>query len=116
MHKDGQRLLNLMFLPGEHVSVTPDKAGYHSVPLSSVLSGEVNLLLPSFKDENDFRTVSTDTILSVALNPIQGWCRDVNCTAFRNFMIELDVGQISEQIEYIKRSGIQYSAMIFSGS
>lgn len=115
MHADGKKLLNLMFKPGETVSVTPDKAGYHSVPLDTALGDKVNLLLPSFKNADDYKTVSTDVLLSVALNPIQGWCRDINSTAFRNYLIELDTGTIEEQIGYIKASGIPYSAMIFSG-
>jgi hypothetical protein len=105
-----------MFNPEESVSVTPDKAGYHSLPLSTVLNGEVNLLLPSFKHPKDYKTVSSDKLLSVALNPIEGWCRDVNCKAFRNFLFEIDVGPIDSQLEYIKRSGIPTSAIVFSGN
>ena len=120
MDKTGQDLLNLMFRPGEEVCVSPNKYGYHSLPLSSVLGDEVTLLNTKFRDGADpakcTEKCKTDTLLLVALNPIKGWREDLNCTAFRNFLIEMDYGPLAEQMAYAEKIGLPYSAVIFSGN
>ena len=118
MHKDGQRLLNLMFLPDESVCVTNSKFSYHSIPLS-LLNAPIKLISPPGVNEDKVdRAIycSSSELILAALNPIEGYCRDINVKAYRNFLIEIDVGTIDQQIDYIKRSGIPYSAMVFSGN
>lgn len=119
MHEDGQKLLNLMFLPNETVCVSNSKFGYHSIPLQNALEGPVTLVphLDSKRpwEEQVIYCESKDLTLA-ALNPIEGYRRDCNVKKYRNFLVELDTGTIDEQIEYIKRYAIPYSAMIFSGS
>jgi hypothetical protein len=50
------------------------------------------------------------------LNPIKGDRKDANVTAFRSFLIELDVGTIKEQLGTITHLGMPFSAQIFSGN
>ena len=114
MHETGIKLLNLMFRENEAVCVSPNKYGYHSMPLSSAVAGMPSLVSPN--SEIEIQKVNSDDLLLVALNPIQGFRQDGNCTAFRNFLLELDYGELSAQIEYVKRLGIPYSASIFSGN
>ena len=118
MHEDGQKLLELMFKQEETVCVSNSKFSYHSIPLENALQGTVTLLPPLKNDKTwEEQAIYCDSseLLLVALNPIEGYCRDNNVKSYRNFLIELDIGTIDEQIEYIKRSGLCYSAMIFSG-
>lgn len=119
MHEDGQKLLNLMFKPDESVCVSNSKFGYHSIALEDVLQGEITLI-PPLKSDKPWQEqavyCNSDQLTLVALNPIEGFRRDNNTKAYRNFLIELDIGTIEEQIGYIKRSGLPYSAMIFSGN
>ena len=114
-----------MFRPGEEVCVSYNKYGYHSVPLEEILNKEKITLVPTEDScakrglvwgEEHFEHVSTDKLIMVALNPIHGWREDANCTAFRSFLIEMDTGDLKEQLEYIKRIGLPYSACIFSGN
>lgn len=121
-----------MFRPEETVCVSPNKYGYHSIPLVNVLSPEVTLVptqdsvskrnearskrgLSDLTWEECFETCDTDKLLLVALNPIKGFREDVNSTAYRSFLVELDYGDNATQIEYIKRIGLPYSALVFSG-
>jgi hypothetical protein len=55
-------------------------------------------------------------ILLCALNPIKGWRDDDNCTAYRNFLVELDFGLLAAQRAYIERLGMPFSACVFSGN
>lgn len=125
MHEDGIKLFNLMFTPGERVCVSHNKYGYHSIPLEEVLTKPQVTLVPTvnsctergieWKPEN-FDKSPTDKLTLVALNPIKSWREDVNCTAYRNFLVEMDYGPIEEQLDYIKTIGMPYSAAIFSGN
>lgn len=114
MHETGVKLLNLMFRPGETICVSPNKFGYHSTTLESAMSGVV-ALCPKDPERSNENVLSNDLLL-VALNPIQGWREDKNCTAFRNFLVELDDGTTTEQLNYIKKIGMPYSAAVFSGN
>lgn len=115
MNENGHKLLKLMFRENETVCVSHNKYGYHSVPLENTFDGEVNLISPSYPAIPIDRVRSRDLML-LALNPIKGWRQDANCTAYRNFLIDLDYGPIDEQLDYIKKIGIPYSAIIFSGN
>jgi hypothetical protein len=51
------------------------------------------------------------------INAVQNSRADANVTSFRNFLIENDNEPvISEQIKMIKRIGVPYSAVVFSGN
>lgn len=119
MHEDGKKLLDLMFLPDETVSVTNSKLTYHSIPLANAKNGRVTLFLPPNGNKTIEELTShcdSDELLLCALNPISGFGTDKNVTKYRNFLIELDVLSTKEQVGYIKHSKMPYSAMIFSGS
>ena len=114
MHSDGVKLLKLMFREGETICVSPNQFGFHAIPLETVLSGKVEMLMNKNEDKGLLKYASEDLLLA-ALNPIKGPRLDGNCYQYRNFMIELDTGSLGEQINYIQFSGIPYSALIFSG-
>lgn len=114
MDKTGQELLKLMFRPGETVCVSHNKYGYHSVPLENALDGDTTLVSPN--PDREIEKVSSDKLTLVALNPIKGWREDLNCTAFRNFLIEMDYGPLAEQMAYADKIGLPYSAVVFSGN
>jgi len=114
MDQTGIKLLNLMFREGEEVCVSHNKYGYASVPLSNLLEDSVTLIAtnPEIPDT----IVQTKDLLMVALNPIKGYRRDANCTGLRNFLVELDIMMPKDQLAYVKRLGMPYSAVIFSGN
>lgn len=119
MHPSGAALLNLMFLPGETICISPNKYGFHSIPLEKAFEEEVMLLNTKFRDgealEKATEIFHTSELRLVALNPIQGWCDDASCYKYRNFLIELDNGPLSDQLAYIKKLDMPYSAVVFSG-
>lgn len=114
MDETGIKLLKLMFKDGETICVHPDKFGYHSIPIENAFSGEVTLVPPNPKQR--IKKVNSSELLFVALNPIKGFRNDASCTAYRNFLIEMDFGPLAEQLSYIKRIGMPYSACVFSGN
>lgn len=125
MHDDGRKLLNLMFRPGETVCVSWNKYGYHSIPLSEVLEDKKVTLVPTVDscvkrgiewNEAAFEHPHTDQLQLISLNPIKGFREDVNATAYRNFLVEMDYGPLDEQLQYAKAIDLPYSAAVFSGS
>lgn len=119
MHETGKQLLNLMFKQGEAICVSPNKYGYHSIPLEKALDEDVQLLSTDFREgkplEQCLQTCPSADLQLVALNPIQGWRDDVSCKSYRNFLVELDYGPLAEQLAYVKRLEMPYSAVVFSG-
>ena len=103
-----------MFRPGETVCVSNSKYGYHSIPLKNAINGPVTLVPPN--DSAEYHYPKTSELTLVALNPIKGFRQDINCTAFRNYLVELDVSTREQQIEYLKKNQLPYSAMIWSGN
>lgn len=103
-----------MFKEGETVCVSHMKYGYHSMPLPNAFLSEVTLVPPDPRHQT--LKVPGEYLTLVALNPIQGFRIDANCTAYRNFLIEMDVGSLKQQLEYIKALNMPYSACVFSGS
>ena len=125
MHEDGKKLFNLMFRPNETVSASNSKYGYHSIPLAEVLQDKIVTLVPTEDScakrniewcPENFDKSHTDDLTLVALNPITGFREDLNCTAFRNFLVEMDYGPLDQQLAYAKTIGLPYSAVIFSGN
>lgn len=123
MDETGKKLLNMMFREGERICVSHNKFGYHCIPLQNAQSGEVTLIPTPEScakrnmdwNERAYEHVNSSELILVALNPIEGFREDKNCVAFRNFLVEMDVGPIKEQMEYIKKMGMPYSAAVFSG-
>jgi hypothetical protein len=107
-------LLKLMFDESDTVCVSDSKFAYHSMPLASVLSDKISLVSPN--SEVPIKKVSSSDLIFVAINPIKGFRSDLNVYKFKNFMLECDTGTIDSQMEYLKRLGVPYSAVIFSGS
>lgn len=114
MHLDGIKILNLMFKPGELINISPNKYPFHAIPLENAFSESVTML-PQSEDAKPVETHKSDSFTLVSLNPSNGWRLDNNCTAFRNFLIEMDIGPLDEQIAYIEKLAMPYSASIFSG-
>lgn len=114
MDDTGKKLLNLMFRPGETVCVSHNKYGYHSIPLENALNGPVTLIPPD--SNRAWETPNSNDLTLVALNPIVGFRQDLGCTAFRNFLVEMDYGPLPEQLAYAKKIGLPYSAVVFSGN
>lgn len=123
MHETGKQVLTLMFRPGEAICVSPNQFGYHSIPLDNALNGPV-VLVPTedsvakrnMNFEDAIETVDSDVPILCALNPIKGYRNDLNCTAYRNFLVEMDYGAINDQLAYVKQLKMPYSAAIFSGN
>ena len=103
--------LELFFDKGETICVSPNKFGFHSIEQKDV----VGTVLISPKEGKDVRIVEDDINL-MAINPIKGFRRDENVTAFRSFLVEVDFGLPAEQYSYIKSSNMPYSACVFSGN
>lgn len=114
MHETGKKLFNLMFRPGETVCVSHNKYGYHSIPLENAMDGQVTLVSPD--PNREFEKVDSGTLQLVALNPIKGYRDDASVYKYRNFLVEMDYGPLAAQMDYAKRIGLPYSAVIFSGS
>lgn len=112
-----------MFRPGETVCVSHNKYGYHSIPLENAINGPVVLVPTPESQEKRNKTleegierIDSTQVTLCALNPIKGYRNDLNCTAYRNFLIELDFGPLAQQKAYVEKMGMPYSAIIFSGN
>lgn len=114
-----------MFKPDETICVSHNEYSYHSIPLETVLREEIITLIPtedSCTKRNlewvveNFDRVESEDLTLVALNPIRGYRQDHNCTAYRNFLVEIDHGSLKGQLEYIQMLGMPYSAIVFSGN
>lgn len=119
MDEKGIKLLELMFNDGETICVSPNKYGYHSIDLSAVFSEKITLVPPKPKDgktwEESIEYCNSSDLILVALNPIKGFRTDDNCYKYRNFLIEMDFGELKKQKEYIEKLKMPYSACVFSG-
>lgn len=115
MTPDALKMINLMFREDEHFCISNSKYGYMSLPIK-IVRGKIPLV--SNNSSIPVQYVDSSEIIFVALNPMKekAYRRDSECAKFRNFLIELDTYERQLQIEYIKRLGLPYSAMIWSGS
>lgn len=114
MDKTGESLLRLLFNPGENICLSDNKFATHSIPLEDAFKNEVVLISPN-TDVAD-RKVKTNDLILCAINPIFGFRKDSNVTAFRSYLIELDVGSIKDQLGTLEYLKTPYTAQIFSGS
>lgn len=113
MTETSTKFLKLLFNEGETVCVSPDKYGYYSINQTN-LNGNVTLVSPSERVTPKIITESDINLISI--NPIKGFRRDENVTAFRTFLVEIDTGSLEEQKEYIESFGMPRSACVFSGN
>lgn len=112
--KDLKRLLDLAFLPEDTVCPSNCKFAFHSMPISSLLSGEVTLVSPNQKIPNN--TVKTEELNLLAINPIEGFRNDENVYRCQNFLWEIDLGPLGSQLKYVEDLKLPYSIAIYSGS
>lgn len=115
MNHKTDKLLKLLFNPGETICVSPNKLAYHSVSQEELL-GEFILTPPPDAYRPEPIQSNLSEIQTLAINPISGFRRDENVTAFRSFLVELDDGALQEQFQYVKSLNMPYSVCVFSGS
>ncbi len=114
MDSTGKSLLNLLFNPGETICVSPNEFGYHAIPLENAFKGKITLVSPN--EAIPISYCSSSELILAAINPIKGWRRDDNVTAFRSFLLEADTGSIKEQLGYIDHLKMPFSVQVFSGN
>ena len=110
MTEEQKQFMEVMFNPGESVSVSSGKYSAHSIRQEDI-NGWIEMRTP----EKHFK-IHEDRIESICINPVDGWKRDENITEFRNFMFEFDDGPLEQQFKYVVDSGLPYSACVFSGN
>lgn len=119
MREGTKKVLDLFFKEGESICVSHNDFGYHSVPLTQ-LNGGIEQVSPPPTPPKTYQHpaqyINETDICLMAINPISGFRRDDNVTAYRSFMVELDDGPLSEQMDYITKSGLPYSICVFSGN
>lgn len=113
MKRDKLDFLKLLYNPGETICVSPNQYSYHSIEQKDLIK-DIKLISPNDKVEPEI--IKESDINLISINPVNGFRRDDNVTAFRSFLIELDEGTEEEQREYIENSGIPYSVCVFSGN
>src|SRR5271154_597700 len=111
--KDLKSLLDLMFLPDDTVCASNSKWGYHSVTIPSILEGQTKLVSPNLEKYN--KTVKSEELILLAINPINGFRTDDNVYRHQTFLWEIDVGSIDSQMDYVKALNLPYSSATFSG-
>jgi len=112
--EDLQAILDLMFEPDQEVCVSNTQWAYHSIPQTSILSGEVTLVSPNQKV--GIQKVKTEELTLLCINAAKGFRKDGNITSCRTFLFELDVGSLKSQIDYVKTLNLPTSASIYSGN
>lgn len=113
MTEMSSNFLKLLFNPGETICVSSNKFGYHSVE-QSALDGEICLVSPN-EDYAPITILEKDIVLT-AINPIKGFRRDENVTAFRTFLIEIDNLPLEDQKRYVDGLLTPRSFCVFSGN
>lgn len=112
MKETTKQFLNLFFNEGEQICVSDCDGGYHSIKQEQ-LKDEFLLISP--KEEKEPRLTQEDFITLVAINPVEGFRRDENVTAFRSFMIECDEMSLVNQKKYVDKMKFPYSYCCYSG-
>jgi hypothetical protein len=111
MKESTKSFLSLFFNEGETICVSPNKFGFHSIEQKDI----IETVLKSPKEGKDLGIVESDINL-MAINPVKGFRRDENVTAYRSFLVEVDFGLPAEQFSYIKSMNMPYSVCVFSGN
>ncbi len=107
-------ILSLMFEPEDHVAVSNSQWAYHSMPQSSVLSGEVTLVSPN--QNVPIQKVKTEELTLLCINALKGFRKDDNIASCRTFLWEADVGSLASQMQYTRSIGVPTSLAVFSGN
>lgn len=108
-NEQGKALLKILFNEGEEVYASPDKY--------SSKWNETHQKWDIYRPSVSLDKVDLKKTTLIGINPIKGMKRsDENVTAFRSFLIEMDGMGLKQQQEYIKESGLPYSACVFSGN
>ena len=87
MKQEAKKFLSVLFNEGEEVCWSYDQKATYSTPQDKI-------------DE--------DAQL-IAINPIEGKREDMNVKGHRSILVELDVGNLGTQYEYVKRMGLPFS-------
>lgn len=103
-----KRFLETLFNEDEQVCVTDHKAAYRSIPLSDLRNKLVDL---TKNDGSDFKLVPVESLKLISINPIKGPRNDESCTAYRNFLIEMDDSALAQQWSYIQELNLPSSKM-----
>lgn len=116
MNERTKSLLTLMFDEGEEICVSDSQFSHYSLSLDAVLGNRVALRSPN--ETVPVREISTNDLTMVALNPMKKNSnrQDSNVLTFRNFLVEIDTDSMDRQIGYLKKLGIPYSSIVWSGS
>lgn len=114
MKQNIRDFLNLFFNQGENVCVSHNGFGYRSVEQKDLEAGLIEQVSPNEKIRPE--TITDNDITLISMNPVDGWRRDENVTAYRTFMVEMDDGTLEEQLKYVNESGLPYSYCCFSGN
>lgn len=115
LNPDADSLLRLMFEDGEGVCVSPNKFGYYSLPLREIFNSE-EIILTSPSDKMGDLKAPVSELRLCSINPCNGKRDDQSVTAYRSFLVEADDGPLAQQMEYIRQSGLPWSACVFSGN
>ena len=113
MDPTGQSLLRLLFDPGESICVSDSQFAYHSIPLENINKEKIELISPN--EKVPVKQCNSSDLILCSINPINGFRLDSNVTAFRSFLIEMDIGDIKSQLNTIAHYGVPFSAQIWSG-
>lgn len=106
--------LKILFNENEQICVSDNEYAYRSINQSDLINKKNFKLISN--DGKITKTVNSDSISLVSINPITGKRNDRSVTSHRNFLIEIDDGKIAEQFNYIENIGLPYSICVFSGN
>ena len=113
MKETTSQFLNLFFNPGEEACISPNQFGFKSIPIDRI---DGQMALETQGKYEEIKDVYEDEINLCAINPIKGERNDLNVTAFRSFLVEIDFGDVYEQKQYIDALKMPYSICVFSGN
>lgn len=114
MKEVAKKFLDLFYNEGEEVCVSHNEYGYHSISQQDIKNGLIEQISPS--DKVSPETITDNDIVLAAMNPVKGFRKDKNTTAYRTFLVEMDDGSLEEQKKYIDEMGLPYSYCCFSGN
>ena len=116
MNNIQSKFIEIMFEPSESVCVSPNTYAYKSLAIKTLKEKNSIVLEGNTNNQSGISCQVSDLRL-ISLNPIQGKRLDDNVTVFRSFLIEIDKGRLSEQLNYINNViKMPYSACVFSGN
>lgn len=115
MKEKVKTFLDILFDQEETVCVSNNKYATESIKLSE-LNSEIITTFGRKQEQRTDVSFNSNDIQLIAINPIIGIRNDANVQKYRNFLIELDVGTLEEQLQYVTDSKLPFSACVFSGN